>query len=138
MKKEQEIPGLVLYVTEHQCDGCPGDAFTTIGKIQLRAEVQDLEIWDQVVEKLHGMTIYTVDSLHEQVARAAQRRANRAEEQAMQVSEEARQQVDELESRCSFLEQEVNNLRGHISILLQERDELNLVIEAQDAALGEK
>lgn len=135
MQRKENLPGLTLYVKEKELTPCAGKEFTSAGFITLRAEVNDLDVWDKVVEKLEGMVIYTVNDLTGAVIQAAQRRANRAESAAMKTMEEARQRVDELEARNSFLENDNRRLQRENASLIRERDELQEVIDVQDQTL---
>lgn len=135
MNKKEDVPGLTLYVKEHDLQHCAGKNFAATGFITLRAEVNELDIWDKVVEKLEGMTVYTVNDLSGAVIQAAQRRANRAEKKAMETMEEARQRVDELEATTSFLESDNENLKNQLEAVIRERNELQECVDAQDAAL---
>lgn len=134
-QKKEDLPGLTLYIKDHELTPCVGKVYKSAGFITLRAEVNDLNVWDQVVEKLEGMTIYTVNDLTGAVIQAAQRRANRAEKQAMKSMEDARRVVDELESRNSFLESDNDNLKRQLAAIVAERDELQEVVDIQDQTL---
>jgi hypothetical protein len=133
--KKEDLPGITLYIKEHELTPCVGKVYKSAGFITLRAEVNDLDVWDRVVEKLDGMTIYTVNDLTGAVIQAAQRRANRAEKQAMKSMEDARRVVDELEARNSFLESDNDNLKRQLEAIIQERDELQEVVDIQDQTL---
>lgn len=134
--KKEDVPGLTLYVKESDLQHCAGKQFKATGFITLRAEVHELDIWDQVVEKLEGMTIYTVNDLMGAVIQSAQRRANRAEKKAMKTMEEARKRVDELEAVNSFLESDNERLKRELTQALKERDELQEVVDVQDQAMA--
>ena len=135
---KEELPGLTLNISSEELTGCQGSAIKAVGFITLRVEVNDYTIWDKVLEKLDGMTVYTVNDLFGAVMDAAQRRANRAENQVMKTTEEARQQVDELESKLSFTLQDNENLKVQIQQLVAERDELQVTCDALDDALMRK
>jgi predicted RNase H-like nuclease (RuvC/YqgF family) len=134
-QKKEDIPGITLYMKEKELTPCAGKLFKSTGFVTLRAEINDLNVWDQVTDKLDGMTVYTVNGLTEAIVQAAQRRATRAEKRAMDTMEQARRSVDDLEAAVSFLERDNENLKGQIAELLRERKELQEVIDVQDAAL---
>lgn len=134
-QKKEDLPGLTLYIKEQELTPCAGKEFKSAGFITLRAEVNDLDVWDQILEKLEGMTVYTVNDLTGAVIQAAQRRANRAEGAAMKTMEEARQRVDEFDARNSFLENDNERLRRENAALIKERDELQEVVDIQDQTL---
>lgn len=134
-QKKEDLPGLTFYIKEKELLHCAGKRFKATGIITLRAEIQDLAIWDPVLEKLEGMTIYTVNDLVGCVVQAAQRRANKAEIQAMKTMEDARRVVDELEARNSFLESDNANVHRQLAAVLRERDELQDIVTTQDAVL---
>lgn len=134
-KQKEDLPGLTLYVREQLLSPCAGETFKSTGFITLRAEVSDYAVWDQIVEKLDGMVIYTVNDLTGAVIQAAQRRANRAEKQAMETMEQARARVDELEASLSFMERDNENLKGQLAQALKEKQELQEVVDVQDQVL---
>lgn len=134
-QKKEDLPGLTLYIKDQELTPCVGKMFKSAGFITLRAEVNDLDVWDQVVEKLEGMTIYTVNDLTGAVIQAAQRRANRAEREAMKSMEDARRLVDELDARNSFLESDNENLKRQLEAVVRERNELQEVVDVQDQTL---
>lgn len=133
--KEKELPGLTLYVKEQKLTPCAGQEFKSTGFITLRAEVHDLAIWDKVVERLEGFTVHSVTEVTEAVVMAAQRRANRAEKTAMSTMEQARTEVDRLEADNSFLRSDYERMKGQLAAAATELQELQMVVDAQDAAL---
>jgi hypothetical protein len=109
--KEQELPGVILYIDSKSLDPCAGDTYKATGTILLTATVTDFDVWEKAVEKLDGMAVYSVSTLPETLVEEAQRRANRAEAAMMQTNEDARARVEELESSLAFRQQEVEQLK---------------------------
>lgn len=120
MAKEVSIPGITLHVHGSDQSPCAGTEFLATGYITLTAEIRDFTIWDQVVEKLNGMDVYSVSTLTETLVEASRRRANKAEEDAMRVTEMSRARVDELESALSFRDAELEALKGQLAAAQEE------------------
>lgn len=135
-EKEAAVPGITLHLDEQELRHCYGDNYVAAGRLVLRAEVQSFEVWDAVVQRIDGMTVYTAENLAEAIAYAAQRRANRAEQKAAETIEEARQQIEQLEAHLAFMEQEKAHLQGNVAVLQGELAVMKEVVEAQDVALS--
>lgn len=130
-----ELPGLTLHVMEDELTGCAGKTFKAGGRIVLSAEVHNLDIFDEVKEKLDGMTVHTVNDVPQALVRAAQRRAKRAEQKMMDISEDTRKRVDELEAQLSFALQERDNFKGQLEQALAEKKSLEEALEWADESL---
>lgn len=137
-QKKEDLPGLTFYTKEKELKHCAGKKFKATGSVTLRAEIQDLGLWEPILDKLDGMVVYTVNDLADCVVQAAQRRADKAESTAMKTMEDARRIVDALEARNSFLESDNANVHRQLHTLVQERDELQEVVSMQDAALQQR
>ena len=135
---EESLPGLVLYMVEHALQPCSGEKFKGTGLIKLRAEVHDFDVWDQVVDRLDGMTVYQSLTLMESVMASIQRRAEKKTAAALQTMEEARVRVEELEAQLSFVLADNERLKQQMSVLVRERDELQEVVDIQDQTLEQK
>jgi len=130
-----ELPGLTLHVIEDTLASCAGKAFKAAGMITLQAEVHDLDIFDEVKEKLDGMTIHTVNDVPQALVKAAQRRAKKAEQRMMDHTEESRRRIDELESQLSFALHERENFRAQLEQALNEKKALEEALAWADQAL---
>lgn len=131
----EDLPGLTLYVVQEELSSCAGKSFKAAGKILLSAEVHDLGIFDDVLEKLDGMTIHTVNDVPQALVKAAQRRAKRAEEKMMSLTEDSRNKIDQLEAALSFARQELENYKGQLSQALAANAELTEALRWADEAL---
>lgn len=120
MAKEVSIPGITLHVHASDQAPCAGNTFLATGYVTLTAEIHDFSIWDQVVEKLNGMAVYSVATLTETLVEASRRRANKAEEDAMRATESSRVRVEELESALSFRDAELQATRGQLAVAQEE------------------
>jgi hypothetical protein len=81
------------------------------GEVELRAEINDFELWNQVVEQLACLRIYTVKNLAEQMVAVSQKKADEAHRQLEMFSAEATGELEVLRQRVSFLEHENRQLR---------------------------
>ncbi len=130
-----QLPGLTLHVMKDELTGCAGRKFKASGQILLAAEVHDFDTFDEVKEKLDGMTVHTVNDVPQALIKAAQRRAKRAEEKQVENTENSRRRIDELEARLSFMEQEKNSLQFQLETAQRELAELRETVEWQDGVI---
>lgn len=133
--ESEDLPGLTLHVIHEELASCAGRNFQAAGKIHLSAEVHDLGVFDDVVEKLDGMTVHTVNDVPQALVKAAQRRAKRAEEKMMSLTEESRNRIDQLEAELSFARQERDTYRGQLEQALATNAELTEALRWADEAL---
>ena len=130
-----ELPGLTLHVMEDELSSCAGKTFQAAGTIVLSAEVHDLDIFEEVKEKLDGMTVHTVNDVPQALVKAAQRRAKKAEQKMMDTTENSRKRIDELEAQLSFTLQEKDSLKGRLEQALVEKKKLEEALAWADQAL---
>lgn len=135
---KEDVPGVVLHVSESSLRHCPGHNFIATGAVTLRAEVNSYDLWDDVVDRLDGKVIYTVDSMAEAVLAAAQRRATQAEKRSVETIEKYRSDLDAALARLAFLEAENQRLTGQVTFLTGKNEELQLTVDAQDMALMQR
>ncbi len=81
------------------------------GEVELRAEINDLELWEQVVDQLECMRIYAVKNLAEQMVAVSQKKADEAQKQFKLLSDEAISELEVLRQRVSFLQHENRRLQ---------------------------
>lgn len=130
-----QLPGLTLHVMQDELSGCAGKKFKAHGQIVLSAEVHDYGIYEEVKEKLDGMTVHTVNDVPQALIKAAQRRAKKAEQRQMETSEQSRRRVDELEANLSFTTQERDALRFQLEEAQREIAQLRETVDWQDQAM---
>jgi gamma-glutamylcyclotransferase (GGCT)/AIG2-like uncharacterized protein YtfP len=94
-----KLPGLTFHVETAQLTN-------KLGKAEIHADVNDVDMWEQVITKLDGLRIYTVEDLATSVMEVLQTE-NKEEKMAhARQTEELRQQLETLKQRNSFLEQQ--------------------------------
>lgn len=112
---KEAVPGLTLHISGKKIQGSTGEKYVANCSVTLTAQVSDLAVWDSVLERLDGMTVYTVDDVTDAVIAAAQRRANRAEKQMVDTVERFRQENEQLQSQLSFAQAENDLFRQQLA-----------------------
>ncbi len=130
-----QLPGLTLHVATSELAHCAGQKFKAVGRITLSAEVHDLDTFGEVMDKLDGMTVHTVNDVPQALVKAAQRRAKKAEQKMMETNEDSRRRIDELEAQLSFALHERDNFRAQLSTVLEENRNLADALQWADEAL---
>jgi hypothetical protein len=73
-----------------------------LGRVVLRATVNDLNVWKEAVDKLRNLRIYTVEDLATEMIEISQERAKRAEETLAKVIQEKDAEIAKLKQQVSF------------------------------------
>lgn len=81
------------------------------GEVELTAEINDLELWDQVVTQLECFRVYTVKNLAQQMVAVSQKKLVELQEEIEQAQVKANDELEKLRQRISFLEHENRQLR---------------------------
>lgn len=123
MAEKQTPPGLTFHIQEKSLNPPALPEHAAIGYISMTATVRDLAVWDEVVQRIDGMEIFTVKDVASTLVDVAKRRADRAEKQAMQINEESRQEIDRLNAELSFKNQQIASLEQQLLQAQQERDQ---------------
>jgi len=128
MEHDERIPGVTFRLTR-------GDKLPPIdpkkqkamGEVALTAEINDFGVWEEVLERLNGMRIYTTDNLAEEMVNVAQektvklRTAFEVEINLLKASLERRTQ------QLSFAEAERNEAQQTIIVQNQELERLRKI-----------
>lgn len=61
-----DIPGVTFYVLSSNKAG--STTHKAIGTVSLRATIDNLEIWDEVIRRLNGYRVFSVDDFNSQIA----------------------------------------------------------------------
>jgi len=126
---------MTLHIVEHVLKPCTGKNYKAAGRIVLSAEVADFGIWDEVKERLDGMTIHTVSDMAEALISAAQRRAKKAEKAMMKSNEESRQEVEKLGVELAFTQRKLEEEGNKAEMYANRVMELEEVIRGLDMML---
>src|SRR5258707_127643 len=91
---DSDIPGVTFWVSSSSQSGSTDHLAN--GTVTLRAEIDDYEIWTEVVRRLDGYSVYSIDDFNRQLMivlreenRQLLERATRAETQAHEQREVA-------------------------------------------------
>ena len=146
MQNENRIPGVTLWLE----DGSllpPGDKqtkeFKAHGRIILSATISDFGVWDDVVEKVNGMRIYSVDDFKSEMIEMLQEDKEEVDNELESVKRAAHAEKEELKQALDLERQRVHNLdlefRKRTAQLETANEELARLreLEAQLNALSE-
>jgi glutamyl-tRNA reductase len=122
MKHDEKIPGLTLRMVQ-------ADLKNGHGTLHLTATVNDIPTWEEVVGRLNGMRVYTVEGLAEEMINVAQKRAR-------QVQEESRKEVLALRLELEKLKQQVSFTKAENARLSVEADGLRVKAKEYDDLVG--
>jgi len=112
MEPVEQIPGVTFRLEKaRQLPPPPNEGCVAGGEVVLRATIQDLDLWEQVIRQLQLLRIYTVKNLAEQMVTVSQKRAREAEEKLARVQTSSGGELEQLRQRVSFLEYENRQLR---------------------------
>ncbi len=118
MQHDEKIPGLTLRMVQ-------ADLKNGHGTLHLTAIVNDIPTWEDVVARLNGMRVYTIEGLAEEMINVAQRRAN-------QVQEDSRKEVLNLQVEVEQLKQQVSFTKAENARLSVEADKLRTKADEYD------
>ena len=114
MEHDERLPGVTFRLMrgEQRPPADPTRPNTSVGIVELYAEINNSSVWVDVLNRLNGMRIYTVDNLAEEMISVAQKRAKESEKKVQQEKEVLRSELDAANQRISFMEAELNRLRA--------------------------
>lgn len=110
MENDDKVPGVSFFVEDATLlpppprKGAAKDQEHAIalGRVLLRATVNDLTVWKEAVDKLRNLRIYTVEDLATEMIEISQERAKRAEEELVRVIQEKDAEIAKLKQQVSF------------------------------------
>lgn len=110
MEREEGLPGVTFTVEDATLlppppkKSAPKDQehAVALGKVVLRATVNNLDVWKEAVDKLRYLRIYTVEDLATEMIEISQERAKRAEEALARVIQEKDAEIAKLRQQASF------------------------------------
>lgn len=113
MEHDDQLPGVTFRLVEaNQLPPPPGnEKIIAMGAVRLTAEVRDLAMWKEVVEKLRCLRIYTVENLTEEMINVAQKKAQEARKELEQAQASLSSELETLRQRVNFLTAENSQLR---------------------------
>lgn len=128
VEHDEELPGVTFRLTRADV-GPPVDIdrHKALAFVEMQAEINDFGIWDDVIKRLDGMRLYTVNNLAEEMISVAQERAREAEKATEKKRIEAQAEIEKLKQRLSFAEAEIGQLRSVITEQNKELAYLRLV-----------
>lgn len=121
MEHDERIPGVTFRLTRgDQKPPIDPKKQKAIGVVELHAEINDFNVWTEVLERLNGMRIYTVENLAEEMVDVAQKKAREVEKEMRATTDALHAQSQQLQQRLSFVEQE--NIRLNATIHHQNKE----------------
>jgi hypothetical protein len=118
MGNENTIPGLTLWV--EAADYKAATTFKAKGTIQLKVDIDDLEVWEEVIRRLDGMRVHAIDDFHRQLMVSLQQENQELHAQSNRLAEENRAIREEIGQSTSMTTVLVNSLKTRIGEQEQE------------------
>lgn len=112
MGNENTIPGLTLWV--ETADYKAATTFTAKGTIQLKVDIDNLEVWEEVVRRLDGMRIHAIDDFHRHLMVSLQQENQELHARTTKLAEENRAIREEIDHSTSMTTVLVNSLKARI------------------------
>lgn len=122
MEHDERIPGVTFRLT-HGSKKPPIDPklHKAVGHVELYAEINDFNVWDEVLQRLNGMRVYTVENLAEEMINVAQKKAREAETNLSKRIQQLEAELEQSKQRESFAAAEIQQLHG---IIIEQNREL--------------
>lgn len=92
MKPEERIPGVTFHL--ESAKQLPSVEYKAHGLVTLKADIDDFDVWDEVVGKLNGLRIYEASDLNTEMIEMLQEDNNRLEGEVEQLKEAAREREE--------------------------------------------
>lgn len=108
------LPGVTFSVVESNYHGA---AAGIVGNVRMTAKIDDVDLWKEVVRKLNGYRIYTVNDLSATMIEVTQKKLAKAEEELEGQRRRFHAQLENLRQKNSFLEAENQQLKDHLAAL---------------------
>ena len=112
MEHDERVPGVTFRLTRgEQRPPIDTKLHKAVGHVELYAEINDFGVWADVLQRLNGMRVYTVENLAEEMISVAQKKAREAETKLQQDKEALRSELELAKQRISFMEVELARLQ---------------------------
>lgn len=90
------------------------------GRVELSAEINDLDVWEKVVKKLDGLKLSSVANLAEAMVEVSRKKIIEAEAELERARRQKDAEIEELRQRLSFAEADKHRLEQRL--VFTERD----------------
>lgn len=123
MEHDERIPGVTFRLT--RADKKPPidpKKHKAIGYVELTAEINDFMVWEDVLQRLNGMRVYTVENLAEEMISVAQNRAREAERDLEVKNQALQAELEKAKQNLSFTKAE---LQQRLQTVMQQGKELH-------------
>ncbi len=122
MEHDERLPGVTFRLTRGDLlPPADNKKQKALGAVELNAEVNDFDVWKEVLDKLNGMRIYTIENLAEEMVEVAQEKARQLENEMAKKTEELRVERAQLQQQLDFALVEIRELR---TTIIQQTKEL--------------
>jgi hypothetical protein len=110
--KASDIPGVTFHVvrSEYSGAGVLNDRVKLRGAVHLTAEIEDKDIWDEVIRRLDGYRVYSIDDFSQQLVLVMKDEREAAVKKLAEVQEEARVTAERAAQIIRFLTAERDSL----------------------------
>lgn len=92
-----QIPGITFHVEASSRSGSA--VFKARGRVQLTADIADIEMWEEVVRRLEGFKVYSVDDFYQQIMLALRHENERLTYELARVTELRRTEGEQAAQR---------------------------------------
>ena len=127
MQHDDKIPGVTFFVEgAHQLPPADEKRHLARGQVTLGAEITDFDVWKEVLEKLNGLRIYTVQDLAEAMISISQKKHGQLRDEFTEYKKKSNSELQILKQQVSLLEsqrdafQEANEKWAEWSAALKE------------------
>ena len=121
MEHNEQLPGVTFRLD--RADKLPPinpKKHKAIGRVELHADINDFEVWDEVLSKLSGLRIYTIENLAEEMVNVTQKKAKETEQALSARNQELKAALERVKQELSFATLELRQLMQ--TLALQEKE----------------
>ena len=123
MKPEERIPGVTFHL--ESAKQLPSVTYKAHGLVTLKADIDNFDVWDEVVGKLNGLRIYEASDLSTEMIEMLQEDNNRLEGELAQLKEEAREKEERHNASVAALEFQTRKDQAELEYLRELKAQLD-------------
>jgi len=128
MADEKQIAGVTFYVENSSCVAGVGGNY--VGQVLLSASVNDIDLWQKLLEQLRGMVLYKGSDMKTQIIGTLQSRNSQLEQTIEQTQAQLNEKIQRAEQRASIAEADNEKLEEQVRALNEELSEAMLALAA--------
>jgi len=109
MDNTSSIPGLTFHV--ESADYKDSAMFAAKGTVHLSVDIEDLDVWEEVLHRLDGMRVHAVDDFHRQLMTSLQQENEQLLERVTKLAEENRVVKDHAEHADAMIQGTIERMK---------------------------